>query len=408
MRTKILLYIFILCGSISFGQIINYKYKREINGVSKTWHKIILPDDIYGKLKRDLSDIRIIGIITNKDTIEAPYILKQTNDKLTRTEIQFKLLNQTYNQTGYFYTFEVPAGNPVNQIVLNFEQKNFDWRIKLEGSNDQKEWFTIKDNYRILSIQNGITDYKFTTISFPDSRYSYFRITIKSDIKPDLLDARIIEQSLIEGYYKNYEFKTIRTSEQKDNKLTSIEISLPEPVPVSSIKIFVHNHYDYYRPVNIMCVTDSINTPKGWQYNYSDITSGMLGSLENNEFKFLNTISNKFKVAISNFDNQPLTIDSVSVKGNLYELITRFTEKADFFLIYGNPAASSPNYDIGNFTDKIPGNITAAFPGNEQVITEVKKSDNPALFQNKMWLWIIMLVIIILLGWFSLKMIKKQ
>ena len=30
------------------------------------------------------------------------------------------------------------------------------------------------------------------------------------------------------------------------------------------------------------------------------------------------------------------------------------------------------------------------------------------LFEDKAWLWVIMIVIIALLGWFSLKMIKKS
>ena len=44
------------------------------------------------------------------------------------------------------------------QIKLSFKQENFDWKVKLEGSNDNKVWFTVVTDYRILAIKNSNTD----------------------------------------------------------------------------------------------------------------------------------------------------------------------------------------------------------------------------------------------------------
>src|SRR5690606_40823506 len=63
-----------------------------------------------------------------------------------------------HNESGYFFTFEMPAREPINQLYLQFKEKNFDWKIRLEGSHDQQEWFTIADDYRIVSISNQLTD----------------------------------------------------------------------------------------------------------------------------------------------------------------------------------------------------------------------------------------------------------
>ena len=100
------------------------------------------------------------------------------------------MLNTSYNDKGYYYTFEVPAKEPINQINLNFNQQNFDWKLKLEGSQKQQEWFTVIEDYRILSIKNKLTDFQFTNVSFPNSSYRFFRLVIASDIKPELQDAR--------------------------------------------------------------------------------------------------------------------------------------------------------------------------------------------------------------------------
>ncbi|MFT5337817.1 MAG: hypothetical protein ACI9YL_001829, partial [Luteibaculaceae bacterium] len=54
--------------SFSYGQVDDYNYKREIKGVQDQWHKIILPNDIFGKTEPDFSDIRIFGLTERNDT----------------------------------------------------------------------------------------------------------------------------------------------------------------------------------------------------------------------------------------------------------------------------------------------------------------------------------------------------
>lgn len=409
MKTKIfIISILVLNCSISLSQIKNYNYKREINGISKTWHKIILPDDIFGKVSRNLSDIRIIGITKNNDTTVAPYILRITTGLNSQDEINFKLINQSRNPKGFFYTFELPAQQNVNKLILDFKKINFDWKVTLGGSQDLKEWFTIADNYRIVSIKNNLTDYKFTTVSFPDSKYRYFRLLIQSSQDPELLTAKILKQNRVEGDFKNYTGRKIKISEDNRLKQTNIEISLPLPVPVSSVKLFLQNRYDYYRPVSIFYSADSIYTQNGWKHNFELITSGILSSLENHEFQFPNTISNKFKIVINNYDNQPLKIDSVGLSGNIYQLIARFTEDADYYLVYSNARANKPNYDIDEFIDKIPVSVYKVSLGDEQKINSAAASTSPPLFQNKAWLWSIMIIIIAVLGWFTLRMFRKN
>ena len=62
--------------SSSFGQMDDYNYKRELKGVDEQWHKVILPNEIFGKSSQNLTDIRIFGLPENNDTIEAPYLLQ--------------------------------------------------------------------------------------------------------------------------------------------------------------------------------------------------------------------------------------------------------------------------------------------------------------------------------------------
>ena len=61
-----------------------YNYKRELTGISEDWHRIELSNDILSKTSQNLSDIRIYGITPSKDTIESPYLLKNSKDKFMK------------------------------------------------------------------------------------------------------------------------------------------------------------------------------------------------------------------------------------------------------------------------------------------------------------------------------------
>ncbi len=203
MKTRICIYLFLFVCANSFGQTKDYNYQRDLIGVTNQWHKLNLPNDIFAKISTDFSDIRILGITTNKDTIEAPYLIQSTEETLTTKHVDFKLLNQAYNENGYYYSFKVSEKNEINQIQLDFKQDNFDWMASLEGSQDQKDWYNIIEDYRILSIKNKHTDYKHTQLNFPSAKFPYFRLHVASNEKPELLSANLSREEVVKGKLRN-------------------------------------------------------------------------------------------------------------------------------------------------------------------------------------------------------------
>ncbi len=399
----------LMCINInSFAQIDEYSYKRELLGISNQWHKVILPSSIYKNESTNLNNIRIYGITASNDTIEAPYIMQPTKEKTISNEIQFKLINKSRNINGYYFTFEIPTQNPINKMVLDFKQLNFDWKVELEGSQNQLEWFTLVNNYRILSINNDITDYQFTTINFSSAKYNYFRLRIISNTTPILKSSTILQQEVTKGKYCTYNINKTDIKHNKQTKLSEIDIDLKSVASISNLKININDSFDYYRPITIKYVVDSFNTEQGWKYTYNNIGSGTLNSIEPNRFYFESTTVKKLKIIIHNYDNQPLSIGTIEAKGYLNELTIRFTKPASYFLVYGNSKAGKPHYDIDHFTNKIPSIISTLELGEELVIHKTELSKKDPLFKNQIWLWAIMVLIILILGWFSFKMISKS
>jgi hypothetical protein len=385
-----------------------YNYNRKLTGISEQWHKIVLPPEVFGKISQGLTDLRIFGLTQNNDTIEAPYLLSVSSEKVMSSAVGFMTLNTAYNEQGYYFTFEVPGEKPVNRIDLEFEQKNFDWRATLEGSHDQTAWFTLAENCRILSIKNDLTDYQFTKLAFPDARYRYVRIQIKSQEKPGLNNAVVSRVQVTPGRLVTYPIKKTGIVENKQKRHTEIDLEMHLPVRVGDINIGIADTFDYYRHVTIKYLADSFETDRGWNYNYSTLTSGTLSSMEENAFKFSSKTVQQLKIIIDNQANEPLTISSIEVKGYVHELVARFTREASYFLVYGNNAAVLPQYDIARFSDNIPETLTTLELGDELKIEKTEAPVTNPLFINEKWLWVVMIVIILLLGWFSIRMLTKR
>lgn len=407
-KVKICTFLLVWIYFHSYGQIDQYRYARELKGITEQWHQVKLPEELFGRVRGDLSDMRIYGITENQDTVEAPYLLRIKREKLIEKEIPSRVINAVQNEKGYYFTFEVNSQNSINQINLVLGQENFDWKIILEGSQDQKEWFNVLKDYRILSIKNGQTDFQFTDLSFPAASYRYYRLFIPNDKKPDLLTASTVHRELIPGIVDIYPIAQTRPVKSAQKKVTEVEITLKRPVPVSSLKIDVTDTFDYYRPITISYLYDSVETQQGWKYDYRPLASGTLNSLKQNDFKFESTILHRLKITIQNQDNQHLNLGDFEVGGFLHELVARFSQPATYLLVYGNDHAPTPNYDIQQFADKIPENAQFLEIGSERQISDSADTKTHPLFENKAWLWAVMVIIIAVLGWSTLSMMKKK
>jgi hypothetical protein len=218
----------------------------------------------------------------------------------------------------------------------------------------------------------------------------------------------IARKEIQKGALRTFPTGKLNATNNKQTKQTDIYIRLSMPVPVSRLRLNVKDTIDYYRPVSIQYIRDSIKIEKGWLYDYGMLASGILNSMEEATFKCNSTVVQNLKVVIDNKDNIPLTIDSVVVEGYVHTLFARFTENARYFLVYGNRRAEKPSYDLNFFADKIPATLTPLALGDEQRMQKELTAMPEPLFKNKAWLWALMVVIIVLLGWFSLKMIRGK
>jgi len=392
----------------------SYKRKIELKKDSLNWNSIEIPDEMYDKVKPDLSDIRIFGFKDN-DTIEVPYLLKIESNFYINNTLSGKIINKSYSDSKFYFTLEIDQTNMIlNVIDLSFANENFDWKVKLEGSHNQNEWFTILDNYRILSIKNMETDYRFEKLVFENSKYKFYRISIETNQEPKLKDFYLSgEVTNEENSFRALNIKDFSLKTDKKNKQTIVEFSLKNKLPVHSLKLNINDEFLYHRPIVIEYFADSIKTEKGWIKNYKHFSSGIISSKEKTDFvcySNLEYIAKDFRIIIDNQDNIPLKINSVDVNILDYNLIFQLVSESDLYLYYGNSEAFEPLYDIKKhrgFVNEVDIKTNTTL-SDEILIPKKDEIQQKPLFENQLWLWGIMILIIGILGYFSLKMLSKK
>jgi hypothetical protein len=405
MKKKINGLLFLLL--ISTTLFAQYGYQRSIKGVSDTWHSISLPTDIFDKVNKDFSDIRIMGIKDNGDTIYAPYFIEIETEKELSTKVNVEIINKSKTSKGYYYTLKAQnIEESIEEIELNFGLNNFDWKIKLEASQHLKKWFTIIENYRISAITNQRIRHSFSTLNIPKSQFRYYRIFIPTKEDPNLLSATIFTVKKKSGSKKTLPLLDLIQKEDKKKKETIVTAKIPHSLPIEGIKIDVQDDFDYYRPIKIL--TAKQNNEKSVKYNF--LKNTMIRSDYQNSVRVAKTFTNQIKVIIRNEDNSPLNVQGISADYYEHKIVARFTEKAQYVLVYGNIMARKPHYDILQFKKNIPKNLT-----NLSLDSEIKTQNNKqkvkpkkALFENQYYLWSLMAFVVIVIGVFSFKMLKQQ
>lgn len=376
-----------------------FAYKRDITNAPEGWAKVELPNEIYARLAPGLSDLRIFGADPSGLQTEIPYVLRQPSPS-KRTEISFRLLNESTSGRRYFYTFDTGSTATINRIELSFSRQNFDRRIRLEGSQDLNEWRTVLEDYRILSVRNENADFSFTSLRFPDAAYRYYLLSFESETDPGKLSASIFRLESNAGAVRDFPVASYKSSPDGARGITEIEVRLRNKVPVSSITIAAPEGRNYYRSFELSFRS---GTDKTGRELYSRAGEGILSSLDSDPFEFPEVITDALRITVRDGDDMPLEYGPPKVAGRPYEILVRFPSPGDYQLFYSNPEAKKPEYDLAHFADKAPSSIPPVSLGVETTLDGA--ADTPA-YGN--WpLWAVMITVALLMLFFAFRLLKK-
>lgn len=399
--TLIALFFFTLICTAQEG----FRFKRNIDGIkNEGWHAITLPSDIFTQLNRNLSDIRLFAL-KGSDTLEIAYILDVQANVETSSKVKLPVLNKSYRDGALYLMFELNASQPVNYLDLNFTERNYFGRVDLQGSDDRRRWFDIITDQRIVAVDKENGDYKLSRIDFPRTDYRFLRIRVQADVPLTFESVSFQHNEIRKGEFRDMPL-TWNSREEEKARQTIFNIRLQDYAPVSSIEVKADSMRDYYRPMRIEFVADSFKTDKGWTKFYETLYEGHLTSFRPNDFTFPWKLAREIRMVITNFDDEPIAVHEISVAGPKVNLVAKL-EPGNNFMLYGCNDLRPPLYDLAFFNSSIPDSLAPANLGSAEPLVMAAPA-REALFENKIWLWTIMAVMIVGLGFFTFRMMKAQ
>ncbi len=402
-----------LAGSVLYSQSL-FEWESPVDSVpSDGYYNILLKPEVTGRLKNDLSDIRIY----ENGEKEVPYLCKR------ETAISYKTLFREYaivekKNTPKCCTNLIlhnPSKNRIDNISLIIKNSDVTKKAKLSGSDDNRTWYVIRDNYFFQAMYDNSETTEIKLIDFPTSNYTYYKLEI-DDSKNGPVN--IIKAGYYNTYEENGKYTEIKVPiiSQKDslkNKRSYIDVKFDRSFYADKIAIVVDGPIFYLRQINIISVVYYKNEKDSVQKPYEKmVLNGELNSATDNTFYLSNYAMSELKIIIENKDDQPLKIRSVKAY-QLNNCITAQLQKdKKYSLRFGSKEMLPAEYDIKYFQDKIPSNTPTVYTGDivnikKQPASNAQEQESYTFFTNKKMVWAVIILVILLLGFVSLKMLRE-
>ncbi len=392
-----------ILGLSAVAQKKNFSFRREISTIGvEGYYAISLTPEIFQHLNDDFSDLRIYSL-TSMDTTENPYVLRIKRKRISSRDFSLPEFNRSYKNKVLFVSFELPPNTGLTNIELAFKEINFFATVNIEGSDDRKNWFEIVNDQKVFSVSNTHENYRYTRVNFPQTKYPFVRISVQSENELHYEGTTFKSEEVIPGEFIPVDLSW-KVSEEKRSKQSWIDLTLKYYQPLSALQIHTKNDKDFYRHCLIQIVSDSIKSEKGWIKNYRTVAEGYITSFYDNIFELSNQSAKQVRILIDNQDNEPITISDVKASAPAVKVISLLKPGTNY-LFYGNRTVGFASYDLQYFERKIPASIPDLTIGPEENISPELSTTNP-LFENKIWLWSIIVAVVGVLGFFTIRMMK--
>ncbi|MDI9364789.1 MAG: hypothetical protein QM541_07550 [Flavobacterium sp.] len=373
-----------------------FKFKASVDTVSVSqFYKIALAPSITSKCLPTLQDIHIV----DENGKQVAYILKQQQGVETKSQFtSFAIIsNKKESDKQVHITVENKQANTISKLWVITSNTDAKRLVDVTGSNNQKDWFIIKEK---LPFNNAINTKETTTaysIDLPLSGYKYYQIVFigKDVLPPNILNVGVYSNDYVSA--KNIDNpKPIISQKDSSNKYTYVQLQLNAPHQIDELEITISG-VKFYRRLMSVYTSDSKH-PIFVQNNYVSSDASLTFPI--------NTHACKLLLAIDNEDNQPLKIEGVITRQLHKYLLTYLEANKQYTLQFGNSNALVPKYDLGFFKDSIADFKTATVNiGNIIEITPQANTLVPTKNNKKaLLIWIAIGTVLIIL----LLMVKKM
>ncbi|MGZ5000550.1 MAG: DUF3999 family protein [Methylomonas sp.] len=444
---------FILMAGLLFAQvhasdITGYRFSRPVvnqDGGQLSLLAVPLDDRVYAGTADGLRDLRL----TDQNGVEIPFLLQ----KIAGSKTVIRRLPsrsdapalQKSGEDGIVITvaLDKEAANADGLTVVT-GQRDFEYDLRIEGSNDGKDWQTLVDHVLIYDYSRymavGNRD-----IELPGNSYRQFRLVVAKATQTRAAELLALTRTLnngeerqrsekidllneplhidrIEFWHKkaetlpeteqvfDYPVTGFRVRQDAERKMSVIDIESGRQ-PLTGFRL-TSTTTNFSRNVEV-----EIPLRQGIETRMQVIGSATLEALhfqdihrEQSLVSFPEQRRTQYQIIIRNQDNPPLEIRSVTGLGPGYQLLFLQQPGQHYQLKYGSDKAESPRYDTVQIQELLRRGYHASIAelGPETADAAAKEEFDYGEFFNSQWfLGAAIGLMVLVLGW-SLYRVGKR
>ena len=405
-----------------------------LEGTTGEYCALTLTPEIYNVARTDLADIRLI----DRDGNQIPYVLAKDEDRTETVKYNPTILNRSTDTNGnVLATLDFGGQTVKNSIEVETAGDNFRRAVKVEGSNDNVQFFIIVDRAYIFAVSDK-NRHRFSTIDLPSNDYRYIRVTVSpmtaEETKPAInevlafkIEKKPAQKQAVEmiqtEHTENVNYHSSNyVYDLKFRRLPVVEIGLNtddtsfyrcvtiqgRDTATQKVKINSEDNRQRFSEVEVpwnTITTDAI-------YRYTDAAGKKYERLTlptrwSDAHRYI-------RVIVNNYDDQPITIRFASAKMMPHKIIFPAPSDKSAKLYVGNESAGHPHYDLARrLTNPMQVKTAqAALAGlADNPAAGKTQAKQPWTEQHKILLLAILVVVVLVLGVFmlsSLRSIQRQ
>ncbi len=384
------------------------KVARFTNSNGSGFANIWLSPEINSKLSYDFHDLRIY----NSKNKEIPYILQ--SEKIQNHTVffrEYKIIEKKhYAAENYtriiIHNSEKKVIDNISVIIKNAEVKKW---LKLNGSDDNKTYYVLNDNYIYNSEPNVDGTSEIKVLHFPTTDYEYLELLVSDyfDKPINVLTVGYYDYQIENGLYSEIKIANYEQSENNEKQESTINFAFAESQYIDKIEFQFEGPTYYLRNAELFYEVQVLNKKQKAIKEWQLLESFEINSYSNATILTDNLKAEKFKLVIKNNDNEVLKIKSIKAR-QLTKYITAELEKDEEYTIkFSNSEAKKPNYDLKFFTDSIDKNLPLIKVNSIQEISQAQIPTSKSIFTST-YVWVILSFVVLGLGFMSFKMMKDM
>ncbi|MEP4780134.1 MAG: hypothetical protein ABJZ18_04095 [Algibacter sp.] len=375
----------ILWTAIAFGQ--ENKVKAAISSVNHDGlYRIPIHNNIRSYATPNFRDFRIWD---SKGEQVPYYVQRATADTNTKVSdfIAFPIVSRTVKiDTSATVIFKNPH-KTIDQAGLLIANYQGEKRYKLEGSNDQNQWFGIVNNGQLSHLSHATETRVYKVITFPLCAYRYLKIVFD--------DRHSLPINLLKVGKGNTETITITPITMEDipvkttafsekGKTSQIHVSFERPEVINQIRIAITGPNFYNRKATLYTIQEREVKHKIESYKRV-LTTFSIRSDNPLIFDISTCIEKEIYLDIDNEDNPKLEISGIHFMQESIHLVAYLKADDTYKLTAGNDKLSLPNYDISSAINTIKGALPIAKLGAIVYVQSEKTERTRISFWQQPW-----------------------